>query len=65
MFLAALMSRSCTVPHAGQAHSRTLSGFGPSLTPQAEQTWLVGSNRPILENVRPYLVAFSSITRSS
>ena len=45
MFRAAFTSRSCTVPHAAQAHSRTLSGFGPSCTPQAEHTWLVGSKR--------------------
>ena len=54
MFLAAFTSRSWTVPQAAQAHWRTLSGFGPSLTPQAEQTWLVGSNRPTLANARPY-----------
>ena len=54
MFLAAFTSLSCTVPHAAHAHSRTLSGFGPSFTPQAEHTWLVGSNRPIRANVRPY-----------
>ena len=47
MFLAALTSRSWTVPHSLHCHSRTCSGLGPSLTPHAEQTWLVGSNRPI------------------
>jgi len=59
MFLAAFTSRSWTVPHAGQVHWRTPSGFGPSFTPQAEHTWLVGSNRPTLANVRPYWAAFS------
>ena len=54
MFLAAFTSRSWTVPHAAQAQIRMLSGFGPSFTPQAEHTWLVGSNRPIRANVRPY-----------
>ena len=57
MFLAAFTSRSWAVPHAAHVHSRTLSGFGPSFTPQAEHTWLVGSNRPILANVRPYWMA--------
>ena len=56
MFLAAFTSRSCTVPHAAQAHSRTCSCFAPSLVPHAEHTWLVGSNRPIQANVRPYLL---------
>ena len=59
MFLAALTFRSCTVPHAAHAHCRTLSGLGPSLTTHAEHTWLVGSNWPILANVRPYWAAFS------
>jgi hypothetical protein len=36
-----------------------------SCTPQAEHTWLVGSNRPILANVRPYRAIFSSMHRSS
>jgi len=54
MFFAAFTSRSWTVPHAAHAHSRTVSGLGPPFTPQAEHTWLVGSNRPILANVRPY-----------
>ena len=65
MFLAAFTSRSWTVPHAAQVHWRTLSGLGPSFTPQAEHTWLVGSNRPTLVNARPYWTAFSSIHRSS
>ena len=59
------MSRSWTVLHAAHVQLRTLSGFGPSLTPQAEHTWLVGSNRPILTNLRPYWAAFSSISRRS
>jgi REP element-mobilizing transposase RayT len=28
------------VRHTAHVHWRTLSGFGPSLTPQAEHTWL-------------------------
>ena len=44
MFFAAFTSRSWTVPHAAHAHCRTLSGFGPSFSPQAEHTWLVGSS---------------------
>jgi hypothetical protein len=34
------------VPQALQVHSRTFRGLGPSLTPQVEQVWEVGSNRP-------------------
>ena len=63
MFFAAFTWRSWAVPHAAHAHSRTLSGFGPSFTPQAEHTWLVGSNRPIRANVRPYWTALSSHAR--
>jgi hypothetical protein len=57
MFLAALRSRSCTAPHAAHTHSRMLSGLGPSLTPQAEHTWLAGSNRPTRVKQRPYRAA--------
>ena len=60
MFLAAFTSRSCTMPHAAHVQMRTLSGLGPSLVPQAEHTWLVGSNRPARANVRPYLAALYS-----
>jgi hypothetical protein len=65
MFLAAFTSRSWPVPHATHVHWRTPSGFGPSLTPHAEQTWLVGSNRPTFANVRPYWADFSSMHRIS
>ena len=65
MFLAAFTSRSWTVPHAMQVHSRMLSGLGPSLAPQPEHTWLVGSNRPILLNPRPYWAAFCWMHRIS
>ena len=65
MFFAAFTSRSWTVPHAAQVQVRTLSGFGPSFTPQAEHTWIVGSNLPILANERPYWAAFSSMHRIS
>jgi hypothetical protein len=64
-FFAALWSRSCRVPHAVQVHSRTCSGLGPSLTPHAEHTWLVGSNRPIFRKVRPCWAAFSSTSCNS
>jgi len=53
MFRAAFTSRSRSVPHVGHVHLRKCSGFGPSLIPHVEHTWLVGSNRPILANVRP------------
>jgi len=59
MFLAALTSRSCTVPHAPHCHSRTASGLGPSRAPHAEQTWLVGSNRPIFLNSRRALATLA------
>lgn len=38
MFFAAFTSRSWVVPQAAHVHVRTLSGFGPSLTPQAGHT---------------------------
>jgi hypothetical protein len=52
-FFAALWSRSWRVPQAVQVHSRMFRGLGPSLMPQAEQVWEVGSNRPILTSLRP------------
>jgi hypothetical protein len=63
MFLAAFKSRSCIVPQAAHCQVRTRSGLGPSLTPQAEQTWLVGSNRPTFPNTRPYRAALYSSIR--
>src|SRR6266516_8084279 len=60
MLRAALASRSCSVPHAGQAQARTLSGLGPSRYAHAEQVWEVGSHRPILTTRRRYWTAFSS-----
>src|SRR6185437_8878501 len=56
---AAFTSRSWIIPQAVQVHSRTASGLGPSLTPHAEHTWLVGSNRPTRRNSLPYRAAFS------
>ena len=53
-FFAAFTSRSWSVPHALHCHARTASGLGPSLAPHAEQTWLVGSNRPTLAKYRPW-----------
>ena len=53
MFLAAFThgrGRRRTDRHV---HSRTFSGFGPSLTPQAEQTCDVGSHRPMRWKSRP------------
>jgi hypothetical protein len=46
MFLAALMSRSCTAPQAAHVQTRTVKGLGPSMTPHPEQVWDVGTNRP-------------------
>jgi hypothetical protein len=48
------------VPHALHCQARTCSGLEPSLAPQAEQTWLVGSNRPTFRNRRPYSAALYS-----
>ncbi|OIK04529.1 hypothetical protein BIV23_17410 [Streptomyces monashensis] len=48
-----------------QDHSLTFRDLGPSLAPQAEQTWLVGSNLPILTRVRPYLTALYSSMRTN
>ena len=62
MFLAAFTSRSWTVPQAAHCQVRTCSGFGPSFTPHAEQSWDVGSNRPVFPNARPWRRAlYSSI----
>src|SRR5690606_25009042 len=62
MFLAALTSRSWTVPHSLHVHDRTCKGLGPSRAPHAEHTWEVGANRLIRANVRPYMAAlYSSI----
>src|SRR5438874_9340697 len=63
MFLAAFTSRSCTIPQAAHVHSRTFNGLGPSFTPHAEQTWLVGSNLPTLAKTRPYRAALYSSIR--
>jgi hypothetical protein len=52
MFLAAFTSRSWTAPQVPQVQARTLSGFEPSFTPYPEQTWDVGTNRPIRWNMR-------------
>jgi hypothetical protein len=60
MFLAALISRSWSVPHAVQVHDRTCSGFGPSFAPHAEQVCDVGSNRPVRRNSRPYSAALQA-----
>ena len=54
MFTAAFTSRSSHTPQPWHCQTRMLSGLGPSLTPQAEHTWLVGSNRPTRWNLRPY-----------
>src|SRR5215471_9999848 len=64
-FLAALRSRSWMVPHDAHAHTRTFSALGPSLTPQAEHTWLVGSNRPVFPKTRPYRAALYSSIRTN
>jgi hypothetical protein len=52
MLIAALTSRSCSAP---QEHDHDLMprDFGPSIDPQAEHLWVVGTKRPIFPKVRP------------
>ncbi len=57
---AALMSRSRTALQAPPSHTRMCRGLGPSLTPQAEQTREVGSNRPMRRKLRPNFAALYS-----
>ena len=54
MFNAAFQSRSRNAPQFGHSHSRTLSGFGPSLRPHCEQTWLLGHHRSTWMALRPH-----------
>ncbi len=61
MLIAALTSRSWTVPHA-QAHSRTHSGILSTTVPQAEHSFDDGKNRSTRANLRPYsLASYSSM----
>src|SRR5688500_13337481 len=59
MFFSALASRSWTAPHA-QVHDLTCSGFGPSIAPQAEQSWDEGNQRSMRPKYRPYRRALYS-----
>lgn len=53
-FTAAFSSRSCTVPHSAQVHSRIeTSSRGPFVW-QAEQRRVDGKNRSTITSVRPY-----------
>jgi hypothetical protein len=54
MFLLALISRSCRVPHLGQSHSRTLNGSLSTICPQLPHRLELGNHRSILTRVRPY-----------
>jgi hypothetical protein len=48
MLRAALWSRSCTVAHLGQVHSRIFSGMSSMTCPQAEQVLLDGAPLSII-----------------
>src|SRR5690348_16025718 len=52
VLLAALTSRSCTAPQAGQVHSRTARERDSSSWPQAEQRLELGYHRLIATSVR-------------
>jgi len=51
---AAFMSRSCTDPHSGHTHSRTLSGIFGRVYPQSEQRFDDGYRLSMPINSRPY-----------
>lgn len=51
---AAFMSRSWIAPHSGHTHSRTFNGIDLIICPHSEQRLLLGYQRSIPTNVRPY-----------
>src|SRR5215471_18040768 len=63
MFFAALMSRSCRVPHPGHVQCRVERLSSASRYPHAEQVLLDGYQRPVTTNVRPYRSHLYSIWR--
>ncbi len=64
IFLAALMSRSCSVLHSGQTHSRTLKSKRGRMYPQQEQRFELGKNWSILTRVLPAQSALYSICKT-
>jgi len=60
MLRAALMSRSWTTPHSGQAHSRIFSGIFATVYPQSLHRLLDGYHRSMPIKVRPYQSALYS-----
>src|SRR5712692_2036656 len=62
--LAALASRSCSTPHAGQVHVLTDSASASSTWPQSEHVLLEGRKRGATTTFEPYHCAlYSSILR--
>src|SRR5690554_1427127 len=62
---AAFMSRSCTDPHSGHTHSRTLSGIFGMVYPQSEQRFDDGYHLSMPINSRPYHRALYSSCRTN
>lgn len=60
---AALMSRSCSVSHSGQAHDRTSSGIDSETNPQQWQRFDDGKNRSISTYTLPDQLALYSSCR--
>lgn len=60
MFAAALISRSCSVPHSGQFHDRTSSGIDSETNPQQWQRFDDGKNRSISTYTLPAQLALYS-----
>jgi hypothetical protein len=62
MFFAALTSRSCSLPHAGQVQCRLCSGKVSSTCPHAEHCLLLGNHRSIFTTETPDASAFDAIS---
>ena len=62
-FSAALMSRSCSVSHSGQTHTRTSSGIDSETNPQQKHRLLEGKNLSISTYTRPAQLALYSSCR--
>jgi len=65
IFLAALMSRSCNVPHCGHSHSLTERSGSSNTYPQSEQVLELGTNRFIPIRFLPYQSDFYSRSRTN
>lgn len=60
---AALMSRSCIVPHSGHVHSRTFKGLALTVCLQSEQRLDDGNHLSMAISSRPYHSALYSSCR--